>query len=108
MCCRCYDSIANHTDMHGQDYTSPYAHPFFPAAGNVEAFNFYLWHDVNGDPQPHGVMPWCADECGPEVDSALERVAARWLLDHPNAPLLEWPDPSLALFGAANSADRAA
>jgi hypothetical protein len=88
--------------MHGQDYTSPYAHPFFPAPNDVQAMNFYLWHDVNGDRQPHGVMPWCADECGPEVDAALERVAARWLLAHPDQ-LLDWPDPSLALFGASNA-----
>jgi hypothetical protein len=106
MCFRCYDAISNHDDINLNPYTSPYAHPFFPAAGDVEAFNFYLWHDVNADPQPHGVMPWCADECGPEVDSALERVSARWMLDHPHQ-LLDWPDPSLALFGAAN-AERAA
>lgn len=105
--------------------------PFLPVGGNnwpsqpkpwphlndVAATGRMLWTDTEGHRLPHAISRWLVDlvQDGPdryaptrEHNTAIEQRAARWLKDRPHAPLLEWPDPRLSLFGAANSAERAA
>ena len=111
MCYQCYDRISNHGDISvvtGLGSRNTYAHPFFPEPNNIPALNYYLWHDINGQHQSHGVMPYGHSLGSKALDALYEGYADGWLRLHPNAPLLEWPDPSLALFGAANATAEAA
>lgn len=77
-------------------------HPLpWPHLNDVKATGMMLWTTPLGKRQSHAVY-------GHHFDAHAEIVEARqdaalWLMEHPMTDLLDWPDPSLALFGAANA-----
>ena len=73
---------------------------------NTNSIAEHLWTDATGKRQSHAVYGHHFD-ANAEIAEARQD-AALWLMEHPMADLLEWPDPSLALFGAANAKAEAA
>lgn len=65
-----------------------------------------LWTREDGSRAKHAIYPFGFDARAEIAEARHD--AARWLMEHSKAPLLEWEHPEFALFGAANTEARAA
>lgn len=113
LCDRCYQHPINHGSPHTHPKNTAYPdgtfspHPEpWPHLNNVTATGRMLWKGRDGKRQKHAIFAYHFDARAEIAEARHD--AARWLMEHPTADLLDWPDPSLSLFGAANRKQEAA